>query len=71
MQRADTPPRKVWKQCLAAYLEVDRRRSLGQIASVVLPYLGVWALAAMVRPNAWLAVGLGLVATVPTMSLIP
>ena len=44
--------------------EVDRRRSLGQIASVVLPYLGVWVLAAIVQPSAWLAVGLGLVATV-------
>jgi len=31
---------------------------------VILPYLGVWILAAIVRPSAWLAVGLGLVATV-------
>ena len=29
------------KQALAAYLEVDRGRSLGQIASVVVPYVGV------------------------------
>jgi acyl-lipid omega-6 desaturase (Delta-12 desaturase) len=61
---AHIPSRKSWKQELAAYLEVDRRRSLGQIASVVLPYLGVWLLASIVRPNAWLAVALGLVATV-------
>jgi acyl-lipid omega-6 desaturase (Delta-12 desaturase) len=53
-----------WKRDLAAYLEIDRGRSLGQIASVVLPYFGVWVLAALVRPNAWLAVGFGFVATV-------
>jgi acyl-lipid omega-6 desaturase (Delta-12 desaturase) len=53
-----------WKQDLAAYLEVDRVRSIGQIASVVLPYVGVWVLAAIVRPNPWLSIGLGLVATV-------
>src|SRR5919198_4784617 len=61
---ADIPSRKRWKQDLAPYLEVDRGRSLGQIASVVLPYLGVWALAAVVHPSAAVAVGLGLVATV-------
>lgn len=61
---ARIPPRQRWKRDLAPYLEVDRRRSLGQIASVVLPYLVVWALAAVVRPSMWLAVGLGLVATV-------
>ncbi len=64
MKTADTPRRESWKRDLAAYLDVDRRRSLGQIASVVLPYLGVWALASIVRPNAWLAIGLGLVASV-------
>jgi omega-6 fatty acid desaturase (delta-12 desaturase) len=37
---------------------------LGQLASVVIPYLGVWVLAAIVQPSAWVAVGLGLVATV-------
>ena len=42
---ADVPQRKSWKQDLAPYLEIDPRRSLGQIASVVLPYLGVWVLA--------------------------
>lgn len=35
----EIPSRTSWKQELAPYLEVDRRRSLGQIASVVLPYL--------------------------------
>ena len=61
--------RRRWKRDLAPYLEVDRRRSLGQIASVVVPYLGVWALAAIVRPGAALAVGLGLVATVFLMRM--
>ena len=42
----DIPDRKTWKQDLARYLEVDTQRSLGQIASVVLPYLGVWVLVA-------------------------
>jgi omega-6 fatty acid desaturase (delta-12 desaturase) len=60
---ADIPHRKTWKQDLAAYLEIDRRRSLAQIAGVVLPYLGVWLLASIARPSAWLAIGLGLVAT--------
>jgi omega-6 fatty acid desaturase (delta-12 desaturase) len=61
---AEIPGRRIWKRDLAAYLEVDRRRSLGQIASVSLPYLGVWALAAVVQPGVGLAIGLGLVATV-------
>jgi acyl-lipid omega-6 desaturase (Delta-12 desaturase) len=61
---ADIPPSRSWKHDLAPYLEVDRRRSLGQIASVVLPYLGVWILASIIGPDAWLAIGLGLVATV-------
>ena len=59
-----TPDRKSWKRDLAPYLEIDRRRGLAQIASVVVPYLGVWVLAAVVRPGALAAVGLGLVATV-------
>ena len=42
------PRRRTWKQDLAPHLEIDRTRSLAQIASVVLPYLGVWALAAVV-----------------------
>ena len=58
-----------WKQDLAPYLEVDRIRSLGQIGSVVLPYLGVWALAALVRPGPWSAVLLGLLATVFLMRM--
>jgi acyl-lipid omega-6 desaturase (Delta-12 desaturase) len=58
------PDRKRWKQDLAPYLEVDRRRSLAQIASVILPYLGVWALVAAVHPSAAVAVVLGLVASV-------
>jgi omega-6 fatty acid desaturase (delta-12 desaturase) len=61
---ADIPSRKSWKHGLAPYLEIHAGRSLGQIASVVLPYLGIWVLAAVVRPDAFLAVGLGLVATV-------
>src|SRR5438552_3713021 len=64
MATADTPARKSWKHDLAPYLEIDAARSLGQIASVVLPYLGIWVLAAVLRPDAVLAVGLGVVATV-------
>jgi acyl-lipid omega-6 desaturase (Delta-12 desaturase) len=63
MTTADIPDRKSWKQDLTAYLEPDRGRSLRQLASVVLPYVGVWVVAAIVRPDAWLAVVLGLVAT--------
>jgi omega-6 fatty acid desaturase (delta-12 desaturase) len=58
------PARTTWKRDLAPYLAIDRRRSLGQIASVVVPYLGVWVVAAIVRPGVLGAVGLGLVATV-------
>jgi acyl-lipid omega-6 desaturase (Delta-12 desaturase) len=61
---ADIPHRRSWRQDLAPYLEVDRRRSLGQIAIVVLPYLAVWALAVLIEPSALLAIALGLVATV-------
>jgi omega-6 fatty acid desaturase (delta-12 desaturase) len=53
-----------WKHDLAIYLEIDRRRSLLQIASAVLPYLAVWGLAALVRPSAAAAVALGIVAMV-------
>ncbi len=55
--------RASWKRELAPYLEVDSRRSLGQIASVVLPYIVVWVLAAWVEPSAPVAIVLGLVAT--------
>jgi acyl-lipid omega-6 desaturase (Delta-12 desaturase) len=61
---AEPPDRRSWKRDLAPYLEIDRARSLGQIASVVVPYLGVWVLASIVRPGPWLAIALGLVATV-------
>jgi acyl-lipid omega-6 desaturase (Delta-12 desaturase) len=64
VDNADFPARKHWKRDLARYLEVDHARSLGQIASVALPYLGVWVLASIVQPGPWLAVALGLVATV-------
>lgn len=64
MNAAEIPSRESWKQDLNPYLEVDQRRSLGQIASVVLPYLAVWVFAALVRPSAPTAVALGLVATV-------
>src|SRR3954447_19543571 len=55
--------RRAWKQDLAPYLAIDKRRSLGQIASVVFPYLAVWTFAAIVRPPPAVAVVLGLVAT--------
>jgi omega-6 fatty acid desaturase (delta-12 desaturase) len=61
---ADLPTRKQWRRDLAPYLEADRGRSLRQLASVLVPYLGVWIAAAIVRPGPWLAIGLGLVATV-------
>jgi omega-6 fatty acid desaturase (delta-12 desaturase) len=64
VETLDIPRRSSWRQDLAPYLEMDRGRSLGQIASVVLPYLGVWVVAWIVQPKAWLAIGLGLVATV-------
>jgi omega-6 fatty acid desaturase (delta-12 desaturase) len=69
VDNADVPLRKTWKRDLATYLEVDPRRSLGQIASVVVPYLGVWVLVAIVQPGAWLTVGLGFVATVFLMRM--
>jgi omega-6 fatty acid desaturase (delta-12 desaturase) len=56
--------RRSWKQDLTPYLAIDRRRSLGQIASAVIPSLGVWVVAALVRPGPIAAVALGLVATV-------
>jgi omega-6 fatty acid desaturase (delta-12 desaturase) len=64
MELATVPERKVWKQDLARYLTSDRGRSLGQIASVVVPYLAVWAAAAILQPSALGAAVLGLVATV-------
>jgi acyl-lipid omega-6 desaturase (Delta-12 desaturase) len=61
---AEIPSRESWKHDLAPYLEVDRRRSLGQIASVVLPYLAIWTLAALIQPSGVVAIALGLAATV-------
>ena len=58
------PERKRWKRDLADYLVIDRRRSLGQIASVVIPYLAIWAVVALVQPGPVVAVMLGLAATV-------
>ena len=64
MDKADIPSRDSWKQDLAPYLRADRPRSLGQIASVVLPYLAVWMLAVVIEPSVAVAIALGLVATV-------
>jgi omega-6 fatty acid desaturase (delta-12 desaturase) len=64
MITAASPQRRSWKQDLAPYLEIDEPRSRAQVASVVLPYLGVWGAASIVRPGGWFAVGLGLIATV-------
>ena len=64
METATVPNRKAWKQDLAPYLRIDERRSRGQIASVVVPYLGVWAIAVIVQPGPALAVAMGLVAMV-------
>lgn len=69
METGDIPRTRGWKQDLAAYVEVDRDHSLGQIASAVLPYVGVWVLASIIEPGAWLAIGLGLVATVFLMRM--
>jgi omega-6 fatty acid desaturase (delta-12 desaturase) len=56
--------RRSWKKDLAPYLEIDERRSFGQVASVVVPYLAIWTFAALVRPGAPVAIALGLAATV-------
>ena len=69
MHNAEIPSRKTWKRDLGFYLEIDRARSLGQIVSVVLPYLGLWIAAVLIRPGAWLAIALGLVATVFLMRM--
>jgi acyl-lipid omega-6 desaturase (Delta-12 desaturase) len=58
------PNRKTWKTDLAPYLAIDERRSLGQLASVIVPYLGVWVVAALLEPGALGAIALGLLATV-------
>jgi omega-6 fatty acid desaturase (delta-12 desaturase) len=64
MDITQIPYRGSWKQDLAPYLERDERRSLGQIASAVIPYLAIWVVAFLVEPSAPVAIALGLVATV-------
>jgi omega-6 fatty acid desaturase (delta-12 desaturase) len=64
MDSTEIPSRESWKQDLAPYLQRDERRSLAQIASVVVPYLGVWVVAALIQPSPPVAIGLGLLATV-------
>jgi omega-6 fatty acid desaturase (delta-12 desaturase) len=63
------PDRKAWRRDLAPYLEIDSRRSLGQIASALVPYIAVWAVAVVVRPGVLGAIGLGVVATVFLMRM--
>jgi acyl-lipid omega-6 desaturase (Delta-12 desaturase) len=60
----EIPDRKAWRRDLARYTEPARGRSLGQIASVVVPYLAVWVLAVLLRPDFWGALALGLVGAV-------
>jgi omega-6 fatty acid desaturase (delta-12 desaturase) len=64
LDTAAIPSRDRWKQDLAPYLEVNRRRSVGQIASVVLPYLAIWILASLIEPSPPVAIALGLAATI-------
>jgi omega-6 fatty acid desaturase (delta-12 desaturase) len=64
METDRIPSRGSWRQDLAPFLRVDERRSLRQIASVVLPYLAVWILAVLIEPLAPVAIALGLVATI-------
>jgi acyl-lipid omega-6 desaturase (Delta-12 desaturase) len=57
--------RSPWRQQLRPLLMPDHRRSAGQIASCVVPYLTIWFAAWLLAPLPWYAyVGLGLVATV-------
>lgn len=63
------PGRDAWRRQIAPYVEPDASRSLAQIASCLLPYLGVWALAWALQPGPLAAVGLGLVATVFVMRM--
>ena len=64
MRTTDVPDRRTWKKDLATYLAIDERRSLGQLASVVVPYLAIWLVAAVAQPGLLASAGLGLVATV-------
>src|SRR5690242_3871703 len=61
---ADVPQRDAWKRDLAPYLKIDRGRSLAQIASAVVPYIALWTIASAIQPQAWLAVTIGLAATI-------
>lgn len=63
------PDRRTWRREIAPFVAPDRVRSLGQIASAVIPYLGVWAIVVIVRPGVLASVGLGLVATVFLMRM--
>jgi acyl-lipid omega-6 desaturase (Delta-12 desaturase) len=58
------PERGAWKRDLAPHLARDERRSLGQITSVVVPYLAIWMAAALAQPTPPVAIALGLAATV-------
>lgn len=58
------PARKTWKRDVARYTAPDERRSIGQIASTVVPYFGLWVTAAIIQPGLWAAVGLGLAGAV-------
>jgi omega-6 fatty acid desaturase (delta-12 desaturase) len=49
--RTEIPTRKTWKRDLDRYLEIDPGRSRRQLAGVILPYMGVWAAAAILRPH--------------------
>lgn len=60
----EIPSKRSWKRDLDRYRQIDVRRSRGQIASVVLPYLAVWMLAALLHPGTLASIGLGLAATV-------
>lgn len=64
MSVAVLPERTSWKQDLRRYVAPDPARSGAQLASVVIPYLAVWVLAAALRPSLPVAIGLGLVTTV-------
>ncbi len=59
----DVPPRSEWKSDLAPYIKPDARRSLGQIASCTLPYVGLWILASLINLPTWGLIALGLLAT--------
>ena len=64
MGAVDIPQRKTWKRDLAPYLEIDHARGLAQIASAVAPYIALWILASLIHPSPWLAVAIGLSATI-------